>query len=331
MAQIDAPQAWGKAVAEEMTVQAEVAARFTWRYDGRDGRLTAMYEKAKSAQWNASADIEWANVPEFGSPLPDQGALPGVPLRGRAGSPVPAHLWERFRWEYHAWMTSQFLHGEQGALLATSRIVETVPDLEAKLFAATQVADEARHVEAYATYLDRLGAAYPIDPPLRTMLAHIIGTDAWDLTFLGMQVIVEGIALAMFRLGNATSFDPVIRRITELVARDESRHVAFGVLALEGLYPELTSRELAEREEFVKESALLMARRFGMDEVWERLGVDVAEGVRFTTTDPIMVDFRRLMFTRVTACLVRVGLFTDSVRAHLEQLSLVRPSSAAHR
>jgi hypothetical protein len=233
-------------------------------------------------------------------------------------------LWNDYRWEYHAWMSSQFLHGEQGALVATARLVETVPGIDDKLYAASQVADEARHVEAFSMYLQRLGHEYPINPALKSMLSNIVSDSRWDIIYLGMQVIVEGLALAVFRLGQATGFDPIIRQITDLVARDEARHVAFGVLALQGHYDELTSRERAEREEFIKESALLMSRRFRLEEVWDRLGIDVAAGVAYADSDPDMQGFRRLMFAKILSTLARLGLLTDSVRVHLRQLALMR-------
>jgi hypothetical protein len=228
-------------------------------------------------------------------------------------------------------MSSQFLHGEQGALLATARLVETVPDLDNKLYAASQVADEARHVEAFAMYMDRLGHGYPINPALMSMLSSIVGDSRWDIIYLGMQVIVEGLALAAFRFGQATAFDPIIRQITDLVARDEARHVAFGVLALQDLYVELSPRELAERQEFIKESSLLMARRFRLEEVWERLDIDVAAGVQYALTDPEMREFRRLMFMKINSTLAKLGLFTEDVRAHLRELALLSPVTFGHR
>jgi hypothetical protein len=156
------------------------------------------------------------------------------------------------------------------------------------------------------------------------MLSNIVSESRWDIIYLGMQVIVEGLALAVFRLGQATGFDPIIRQITDLVARDEARHVAFGVLALQGHYDEMTSRERAEREEFIKESALLMSRRFRLEEIWDRLDINVAAGVAYADSDPDMQGFRRLMFAKILSTLARLGLLTEGVRAHLRQLALMR-------
>lgn len=318
-------------MAASTEVEALVVARFTWDYAEKHPKLRALYEKGKAAQWNAVTDIDWTPELYFGAPLVESPATKAAQVRRPDSCPVPVELWNAYRWEYHAWMSSQFLHGEQGALLATARLVETVPDLDDKFYAASQVTDEARHVEAFSMYMERLGHTYPINSALRAMLSNVVSDNRWDIIYLGMQIIVEGLALAVFRLGQATGFDPIIRQITDLVARDEARHVAFGVLALEGLYDELTSREKAEREEFIKESALLMSRRFRLEEVWERMGIDVRAGVEYAMTDPDMRDFRRLMFAKIVSNLGKLGLLTEGVRAHLRELSLMRPPGLGAR
>lgn len=307
-----------------MTITSEAMTRFVWNYGSDSAKLRALYEKGKAAQWNAVTDVDWTQPIAFGGLLPETATISTGLMRGRLGCPVPDELWHDFRWEYHAWLTSQFLHGEQGALLATARLVEAAPDADAKLYAASQVTDEARHVEAYAMYMQRLGHGYPINPALKQMLTDVVSEGRWDVIYLGMQVIVEGLALAAFRLGHAGAFDPVIRQITALVARDEARHVAYGVLSLQGVVDELTSGERADREEFIKEAALLMSRRLLLEEVWERMDLDVAAGVAYALREPLMVESRRLMFERIVSNLKLLGLFTPSVRDHFAQLSLVR-------
>jgi long-chain fatty aldehyde decarbonylase len=156
-----------------------------------------------------------------------------------------------------------------------------------------------------------------VNAELHTMLSQLVTESRWDMVFLGMQLIVEGIALALFRLGHISSFDPVVKQVTELVARDEARHVTFGVVVLEELYKELTHAELADREEFVRESIELMSRRFLLTEVWERMELDPAAGKEFAANNALLADIRRLMFARVSTGLARVGVLTPSVREHL--------------
>ena len=98
-----------------------------------------------------------------------------------------------------AWRFSQFMHGEQGALICTAKIVQTVPDIDSKFYAATQVIDEARHVEVYSRYLhEKVQLVYPLNPHLKALLDDVIADSRWDMTYLGMQVLIEGLALAAF-------------------------------------------------------------------------------------------------------------------------------------
>src|SRR4029077_6058373 len=183
-----------------------------------------------------------------------------------------------FQLNMNAFMLSQFLHGEQGALLATAKIVQGVPWEEAKFYAANQVADEARHVEVYHRYLtEKLGISYGVNENLRQLLDTILCDSRWDITFLGMQIMVEGLALAAFGVTRMQMADePLIQDLITRVMADESRHVAFGVISLNELYKEMTSTELKEREDFVIEATHLLRDRLLMEAVFERLGWDVA-------------------------------------------------------
>jgi P-aminobenzoate N-oxygenase AurF len=309
-------------------VDAHITALMNWDYGYHNLRMWSLYEKAKVAQWNVTTDIDWSYDVRFGDALPDDAAAGLSPLAVGTGSPVPPALWNIFRWTYQAWMINQFLHGEQGALLTTARLVETVPDMTAKTYAASQVADEARHVEAYARYIDeKLGVRFPITPGLGALLRDLLGDSRWDIVFLGMQVIVEGLALAATRIASNGFGDPIIRSITKMIARDEARHIAFGHVALAGVYDEMTSAELDDREAFLLEAISLMSQRFLLREIWERLDLDVAAGMRFAKNDPNMVAFRQLLFHKVVQILRQVGLLSEKVRGLLCSERLARPDA----
>ena len=172
------------------------------------------------------------------------------------------------------------MHGEQGALVCTAKIVETVPWIDAKYYAATQVMDEARHVEVFAKYLDtKLSGHYPINAHLRMLLDDIIEDSRWDMTYLGMQIMVEGLALAAFGFMHQMTTEPLLKQLLRYVMSDEARHVAFGVLSLKEYYGELSDAEMRERQEFAFEAAVRMRDRFLQQEVWERMGID-AQGRR---------------------------------------------------
>ena len=263
---------------------------FNWDYEIHRDALLALYEKGKRLQWNASTDIDWS-IDVDPEQFPD------------------------------------FMPPESiNALLATAQIVNTVPWTEAKFYAASQVADEARHVEVYRRYLtEKLPYAYPVNPNLHTLLQQIIREPRWDMTYLGMQIMVEGLALAAFGMMHLMNpHERLLHQITNYVIRDEARHVAFGVLSLEEVYRDMTATELREREELVIEAALLMRDRLLMHEVWERLGYDVDAWVQWTLTTPFMAGFRQILFSKIVPNLKRLGLLTPRVRDAFERIGVLQ-------
>jgi hypothetical protein len=285
-----------------------------WNYDeGRD-RLLALYEKGKSKQWNASERVDWSLEIDPTNPL----GLPDsfVPI---AGSAVWKKMDERqraqVRHHVEAWRFSQFLHGEQGALVCAAKIVQTVPDLDSKLYAATQVVDEARHVEVYSRYLrEKLKLVYPINGHLKTLLDQAIGDSRWDFTYLAMQVIIEGLALAAFGTIRDLATDPLGQAINAYVMEDEARHVAFGRLALREYYPHLTDKERDEREAFTVVACYLMRDRFLAEEVWDHLDLGTAACVKYVRSSAFMQEYQRRLFTRLVPTLKDIGLWGPRLR-----------------
>lgn len=300
-----------------------VEAHLDWTYDTTGSRIRALYENAKRAQWSVD-DLDWTLPVPYGAALPDDSAFA---MSAFLASPLAARgrpMWDRFRWELQIWMVSQFLHGEQAAMVVAGRLVGCMPDLDGKLCAASQAVDEARHVEVFSRYLrQQVGACYPVSEPLRLMLRDFLADPRWDITALGMQILVEALAMAAFRLANSTFHDELIKEITARVATDEARHVSFGVLSLEGIYAELTAAELAEREDVVLESASLIRRRFLLEDIWERLEVDRRSGTEFAATNGLMMLYRQAIFSRVARALERIGLMTERVRRGLADLDLL--------
>jgi hypothetical protein len=173
--------------------------------------------------------------------------------------------------------------------------------------------DEARHVEVFAKYLDtKLSGHYPVNHHLRLLLDDIIDDSRWDMTYLGMQVMVEGLALAAFGMAYQVTPDPLLKQLLRYVMSDEARHVAFGVLSLQEYYAGLTDAELKERQEFAFEAAVRMRDRFLMQEVWEREGVPVKEAIRlFRQDDPELKNqdpFQQLLFSKIVPNCKKLGL-----------------------
>ena len=296
---------------------------FTWDYDeGRD-KLLALYEKGKDKQWNASHRIDWSLPVDPEDPLgAPETTLPiyGSPMYEKMNAKEKATL----RHHLTSWQFSQFLHGEQGALICTAKIVQTCPDLDSKFYAATQVIDEARHVEVYARYLnEKLKMFYPINRHLRALLDDVVADTRWDLTNLGMQIIIEGLALAAFGMVRDMAQDPLAKSLTAYVMQDEARHVAFGRLALRDYYPQLTDAERAQREEFVVDACYLMRDRFLAEEVWERLGLDTKECLKFVDASESMREFRKMLFSRIVPTIKDIGLMGPKVRKMFEDMGVI--------
>jgi len=187
--------------------------------------------------------------------------------------------------------------------------VETVPWIDAKYYASTQVMDEARHVEVFSRYLDeKLSGHYPINAHLKALLDDIITDSRWDMTYLGMQIMVEGLALASFGFMHQMSTEPLLKQLLRYVMSDEARHVAFGVLSLQEYYEQLSASEIRERQEFAYEAAVRMRDRFLQQEVWERMGVDVKQAVKFVLQAPDRHIFQGMLFSKIVPNCKKLGL-----------------------
>ena len=300
---------------------------YTWSYDVERPDLRQLYEKSKDLQWNARTHLRWdTDVDPEAENTPDS-FLPifGTPLWDKLDKKRELPKLRQLGTSY---LLSNFLHGEQGALLATSQLVLAVPNPDAKFYAATQVMDEARHVEAYDRYLrDKVQATFPISPYLRTLLDQILQESRWDMKYLGMQILVEGLALAAFGFIAQTCQEPLLREIVKMIMQDEARHVAFGVLSLKGVYDDMTAAELRDREELIVEASRLMHDRFMMQEVWEHMGMPVEECVEIAKTSEAMRLFRSLLFSKIVPNTKRLGLLTPAVRKGFEELGVLHYES----
>jgi hypothetical protein len=305
---------------------------FTWDYSLARPHLRKLYEKAKTGQWNGSTDLPWeTDVDVEAVVAADQARLGSGFDAGRFDrTPVAAwgaREWEVFGVESRRWSLSQFLHGEQGALICTSKIVETAPWYDAKLYASTQVVDEARHVEVFGRYLDeKLGGAYPVNPHLRMLLDEIVEDSRWDMTYLGMQVMVEGLALAAFGYLHQLTGEPLLKQLLRYVMSDEARHVAFGVLSLKEVYAGMGDAEIKDRQEFAYEASIRMRDRFLQQEVWERMGVRPRDILPVVIDDPTRRVFQQMLFAKIVPNCKKLGLLDRNgswLRRRFEEMDVI--------
>jgi hypothetical protein len=303
--------------ADHSLVASSFDSLFTWDYEkGKRPALNKLYEKAKSSQWDGEKDLDWSidvDVEKVATQL--AATQPGDTwIRQRAEEEGLFKGWGDKEWlqlgvEAQNWRLSQFMHGEQGALICTARITETVPWYDAKLYAATQVVDEARHVEVFAKYLEtKLTGYYPINAHLEALLNDIIRDSRWDMTYLGMQVMVEGLALAAFGYQHQLTSEPLLKQLLRYVMSDEARHVAFGVLSLKEVYDGMTDAEMKDRQEFAFEAAIRMRDRFLSQEVWDRMGINPRDVLPLVLADPTRKDFQAMLFAKIVPNCKKLGL-----------------------
>ena len=296
---------------------------YNWDYTDADTRIKKLYELGKKLNWNGSIDLDWDN--HIGK---DEFPMKAELIARMEGplSMLPEDQKLQYMRHDQAWALSQFLHGEQGALLVASQLVSCAPTYQAKLYAASQTFDEARHVEVFNRYIRSVhGMEYPINKNLKALIDKILTDPRWDLKFIGMQIIIEGLALAAFQTTKETTNCPLLRQLVHYVIRDEARHVTFGVNYLEEFLQTLTEEELEDRAMFCYEACVIMRDRIINTELpakWFNMSEDDIR--ELIANDETNDQFRNLLFTRVLPNLKRIGLLTDTVKPLYEELGLLQ-------
>jgi hypothetical protein len=317
----------------EHVVKDNADAIFTWDYSLARPQLRKLYEKAKVGQWNGTTDLPWDTDVDLEKVVSaDQAAIQSGLTPDHYDGTVVAKWgekeWLEFGIDQRRWTLSQFLHGEQGALLCTAKIVETVPWYDAKLYASTQTMDEARHVEVFHRYIDeKLEGGFQVNAHLRMLLDDIIQDSRWDMTYLGMQVMVEGLALAAFGFLHQMTEEPLLKQLLRYVMSDEARHVAFGVLSLKEAYAGMSDQELMERQEFAFEAAIRMRDRFLSQEVWEKHGVNPRDVVPLVLNDPTRDIFQQMLFSKIVPNCKKLGLLDRNdkwLRHRFEEMNVIQ-------
>lgn len=309
------------------TIEALLDVTYTWGYTETRAKLRDLYDKAVHGQWIAEDVLPWETNVDLSLPMGPEQLMPlwGSDILAK----MTAKEREQMNVEVSAWTISQFLHGEQGALLATAQLVDSVQDLDSKLYAGSQVADEARHVDVYNRYLhQKVGFSYPVSPHLKTLLDLVLKDSRWDMKFLGMQIMVEGLALAAFGMIRNNTREPLLRELTAYVMGDEARHVAFGVLSLRDYYRDQPESVKREREDFVFEAARLMRDRFLFQEVWEKLGLPVKECVDIALNNQGQVLFRQMLFAKIVPAMKKMDLLSERQRQRFAELGILQFENA---
>ena len=304
--------------------QTPLTGSYNWDYTDADNRLKKLYELGKKLNWNATLDLDWSNEHYSHSDwatTPEHQQLAGFKPYDDLSEEKKIEV----SWHLLASSLSQIVHGEQGALLVASQLVSCAPTYNAKLYAASQTFDEARHVEVFNKYLqERIGFNYPVMPGLKLLLDKILSDPRWDLKFIGMQIIIEGLALAAFERQRAAAMDPLLKDLFYLVIRDEARHVTFGVNYLEEFVQTLSDEEKEERADFAYEACVVMRNRFGSDNVMKQFGWNVEEAQEVLNQSENAKLFNNLLFAKIMPNLKRIGLLTEKTLEKYEEMDILQ-------
>jgi hypothetical protein len=315
----------------QWAVTTTLASVLTWNYEVVHQGLRDLYEKAKREQWNVSVDVDWSPaVDPAGEVLLDhenphialiQGSVPWRKMTAKERAAL--------RYESLAWNLSQFLHGEQLAIFVAGQLAAAVPWIDAKLYGSTQVVDEARHAEVFARYLhDKIGKEYPLTDSTYPIFNTILTESRWDFKYLGLQVVLEGLAMGLFSRMYHAAQEPILRRVLKLVMQDESRHFAFGNLSLQRFYTDMPDNERREREDFAYEVCTCMRGRVFPVEAWETVGLPIDAMMTATRDGARRSGAQKSAFNRVIPALKAVGLLGDRMRPHYAKLGLLKYEDA---
>ena len=309
--------------------QTPLTGSYNWDYENANSKIRRLYELGKRFNWNVEMDIDWKQ-PRVRLESPPPGEPEGFCDHPKWQALSDAQKLDFMR-RSQSQVLSQFLHGEQGALLVASQLVSCAPTHDAKLYAASQTFDEARHVEVFHKYLmERSRMIYPINPSLKFLLDKVLTDPRWDLKFIGMQILIEGLALAAFQTIHATTHDPLLKDVIGLVMRDEGRHVAFGVNYLEDWIRALPEHEIEERAQFAYEACMVMRNRLVSTTVAQEFGFTEDEALEINAASQGGRAFRTFLFERMIPNLKRIGLLTDKIRPKFEELGVLAFENLKH-
>jgi len=315
---------------EPVRMRANHDAYFDFRYQGDYPEMYELYRRAVQNQWDGDKQLDWSTDVDPRNPERAVFPLELAPLEGLAAHGIRLDREEqgRFVHDFSCWMLSQFMHGEQGALYASAQVTESVHWVDGKFYGATQVMDEARHLEVFLRYLEtKLGKLYQVNDNLFTIMDALMRDSRWDMKFLGMQIMIEGLALGAFGTMYQVTREPLLKELLRYVIQDEARHVHYGVLALKRHFAELSPSELREREDWTFEVACLMRDRFLAHEIYDEWFAGLmkrSDWDQVISGSPFLTQFRQTMFRRLVPNLEYIGIFSPRIRKSYDRVGLTQ-------
>ncbi len=220
---------------------------------------------------------------------------------------------------------SSILHGEQGALNLSASLCHVLYDQGAQEYAANQTREEARHVTAFAKYIKaRWGRPVGCSQVLESLLVEIISAPEVYKKIIGMQMLVEGLAMGAFATFYQKLNDPLGRKLMQLVMTDEAFHHKFGKIWADRTVPKLSAEEHAVVEDWAAhcfQSVLFnLVSPHEQRDLYAEFGLDpdvvLAEIQKLATDEARREDMKQAtnIFRVLIKTLLNAGIITDRTR-----------------
>ena len=310
----------------KLDVPVPMELHWTWEYGSQVEELRSLYEKGKVNQWNAEHDLDWSvPVSKDEWVLKPEGSILAqmCKLMGQDEATQKAAAFDEL-----GYTLSQLLHGEQAALQLCGQLTNVCEKMDEKWYAASQVTDEARHIEALSKFMQRkMGTIYPIGPTLKILLDRLLEADSAQQKTLGMQCLFEGVAVGVFDFMRQESANDLFSDMLRRIEQDEARHAAFGVLSMRRVVKDAEPEQLAEMEEFAFEILEALNANQQLDMLGllgPKYGLDAENVVKMATSMPNFAEFNSLLFMHtVMPNLKNLGLVTERTEQQYRDLGIL--------
>ncbi len=307
-------------------VDVPVSLHWTWSYESEHEGLNALYEKGKVGQWNAQLDLDWSTSVEADEwTLDPQGSMLAQVVQLMGGSEAAQKEATR---DETAYVISQLLHGEQAALQLCGQLTNVCSEIDQKLYAASQVIDEARHVEVFAKFLrEKMGTVHPIGADLKTLLDVLLQAEGMEKKVLGMQTLFEGMAVGIMDMIRRDSRNNLLRNMLHRVEQDEARHAAFGVLNMRRIVRDASRDSMEDMEDwaFGILETLNANQQLEMLRLFEgKYGYEAEAVVAATVRLPDFADLNSTPYMHtVIPNLRNLGLITERTEDHWRRVGMM--------
>jgi hypothetical protein len=302
----------------QIDVPVPLQLHWTWDYGSQMAEIRALYEKGKVNQWNAEVDIDWqlpVSKDEW-TLTPEASILASIcKLMGKDEKTQKAAAFDEL-----CFILSQLLHGEQAALQLCGQLTNACTHMDEKWYAASQVTDEARHIEVIAKFLQRkMGTIHPVGATLKVLLDRLLEADTVAMKTLGMQTLFEGMAVGIMNLMRQESKNELLSEMLRRVEQDEARHAAFGVLSMRRVVKEASKQQMDEMEDFafgILEALNANQQLDMLHLLGPSYGIDPENVTKMFLGLPNFADLNSLPYMHtVIPNLLQLGLITERTEA----------------